>query len=299
MSAHPPQLRVMETPVLGPRELALFQALVEKEAGIHLSAAKDALVANRLSRRLRELGLSSFKAYYAYVTERGHEAEKVRMLDSLCTHETSFFREPQHFDLLRERILPDWAAQGAKGMRPRTLRVWSAACSTGEEPYSLAMCLLEALPPGAGWSVEVLATDLSTWALERTQQGLWDLERSRTIPQPLLKAFMLKGVRSQEGLMKAGPELRAVMRFARVNLNSEGEWPAGPFDIIFCRNVLIYFGAEARKRVIDGMLRRLSPSGYFFLGHAESLIGINADVSSVSANVYTPRARPPATHRTR
>jgi chemotaxis protein methyltransferase CheR len=289
MSAPPPPPRA-PTPVLSQRELALFQALVEKEAGIHLSAAKDALVANRLSRRLRELGLSSFSAYYSYVTERGHEAEKVRMLDSLCTHETSFFREPQHFELLRQRILPEWAALGAKGQRARTLRVWSAACSTGEEPYSLAMCLLEALPPGSGWSVEVLATDLSTWALQRTEQGLWSLDRAHTIPQPLLKAFMLKGVRSQEGLMKAGPELRAVMRFARVNLNVEREWPMGPFDLIFCRNVLIYFGAEARSRVITGMLRRLTPAGYFFLGHAESLIGINADVRSVSANVYTPRS---------
>ncbi|MCP3136452.1 CheR family methyltransferase [Pyxidicoccus xibeiensis] len=277
-------------PRLSQRELALFQALVEKETGIHLSAAKDALVANRLTRRLRELGLPSFGAYYHYVTERGHEAEKVRMLDSLCTHETSFFREPQHFELLRQRILPEWAAEGAAGRRPRTLRVWSAACSTGEEPYSLAMCLLEAFPKGSGWSLEIVATDLSTWAVQRCEQGLWSLDRAATIPPPLLKAFMLKGVRSQEGLMKAGPELRGMMRFARVNLNSPGEWPQGPFDLVFCRNVLIYFGAEARSRVISGMFQRLPATGYFFLGHAESLIGVDADVRPVSANVYTPRA---------
>lgn len=276
-------------PVLTSRELALFQALVEREAGIHLSQAKDALVANRLSRRLRELGLTSFGAYYTYVTERGHEAEKVRMLDSLCTHETAFFREPQHFELLRERIFPDWIAQAQAGRRARSLRVWSAACSTGEEPYSLAMSLLEAFPRGSGWSLEVLATDLSTWALERTQEGLWGLERAATIPQPLLRAYMLKGVRTQEGMMKAGPELRALMRYARVNLNAPGEWPPGPFDLIFCRNVLIYFGAEARSRVIGGMVQRLAPTGYFFLGHAESLIGVDVEVRSVSANVYTPR----------
>lgn len=284
-------------PSLSPRELALFQALVEQEAGIHLSAAKDALVANRLSRRLRELGLDSFKDYHAYVLEPGHEAEKVRMLDSLCTHETSFFREPQQFDLLRQRLLPEWAAQAAAGRRPRTLRVWSAASSTGEEPYSLAMCLLEAFPPGSGWNLDVLATDLSTWAVERTQQALWSLERSHTIPPPLLKAFMLKGVRSQEGLMTAGPELRAVVRCARVNLNVESEWPTGPFDLVFCRNVLIYFGADARRRVIAGILRRLSSSGYFFLGHAESLIGVDVDVCPVSANVYRPRAPTPAGRR--
>ncbi|NVJ00369.1 protein-glutamate O-methyltransferase CheR [Myxococcus sp. AM009] len=275
-------------PVLTARELSLFQALVEREVGIHLSPAKDALVANRLARRLRELGLSSFSAYYAYVTERGHEAEKVRMLDSLCTHETAFFREPQHFALLRERVFPEWVAQANAGRRSKNLRVWSAACSTGEEPYSIAMSLLEAFPKGSGWSLEVLATDLSTWAVERAQEGLWSLERAATIPPPLLRAFMLKGVRSQEGLMKAGPELRAIMRFGRVNLNAPDAWPAGPFDLIFCRNVLIYFGAEARSRVIQGMLRRLPPTGYFFLGHAESLIGVDVDVRSVSANVYMP-----------
>ncbi|MCE9670205.1 protein-glutamate O-methyltransferase CheR [Myxococcus stipitatus] len=293
-ATRPPASTPIGLPVLTARELVLFQTLVEREAGIHLSAAKDALVANRLSRRLRELGLASFGAYYAYVTERGHEAEKVRMLDSLCTHETSFFREPQHFELLRERVFPEWRAQANAGRRARNVRVWSAACSTGEEPYSIAMCLLDAFPRGSGWGLEVLATDLSTWATERTQQGLWSLDRASTIPQPLLREFMLKGVRSQEGMMKAGPDLRSLLRVSRVNLNAPGEWPAGPFDLIFCRNVLIYFGEEARNRVIHGMVRRLAPSGYLFLGHAESLIGVDVDVRSVSANVYTPRTGTPS-----
>ncbi|MCP3100175.1 protein-glutamate O-methyltransferase CheR [Myxococcus sp. K15C18031901] len=289
-ATRPPALFPVGIPVLKPRELALFQALVERETGIHLSDAKDALVANRLSRRLRELGMTSFGDYYAYVTERGHEAEKVRMLDSLCTHETSFFREPQHFELLRERVFPEWQAQANAGLRARSIRVWSAACSTGEEPYSLAMCLLDAFPRGSGWNVEILATDLSTWAVERTQEGLWSLDRAATIPPPLLREFMLKGVRSQEGLMKAGQELRSLLRVSRVNLNATGEWPGGPFDLIFCRNVLIYFGPDARNRVIHGMVRRLAPTGHLFLGHAESLIGVDVDVRSVSANVYTPRA---------
>ncbi|RKH28194.1 CheR family methyltransferase [Corallococcus sicarius] len=279
-------------PALSHAELLLFQHLVEAETGIHLSTAKNALVANRLSRRLRELGLTSFAAYHAYVTARGNEAEKVRMLDSLCTHETSFFREPRHFELLRDPILPEWAAQGAKGQRPRSLRVWSAGCSTGEEPYSLAMTLLEAFPRGSGWNVEVVATDLSTWAVQRAAQGLWSQERARTIPTPLLRKYMLKGVRSQEGLMTAGPELRAVMRFDRANLHVPSTWPQGTFDLIFCRNVLIYFGAEARVRVIQGLLERLPATGYFFLGHAESLIGITAAARSVSANVYAPRPGP-------
>ncbi|NOJ92637.1 protein-glutamate O-methyltransferase CheR [Corallococcus sp. CA049B] len=280
-------------PALSRSELESFQHLVEAEAGIHLSSAKNALVANRLSRRLRELRLTSYAAYHAYVTTRGNEAEKVRMLDSLCTHETSFFREPRHFDLLREHVFPEWAAQAAQGRRPRSIRVWSAGCSTGEEPYSLAMELLEAFPKGSGWSLEIVATDLSTWAVKRAEEGLWSLERARSIPQLLLRKYMLKGVRTQEGLMTAGPELRTFMRFARANLHAPATWPVGPFDIIFCRNVLIYFGAEARARVIQGLLSRLPETGYFFLGHAESLIGITAAARSVSANVYTPRPGPP------
>ncbi|WP_223634985.1 protein-glutamate O-methyltransferase CheR [Corallococcus sp. EGB] len=284
-------------PALSRSELALFQALVEAEAGIHLSSAKNALVANRLARRLRELGLPSFAAYHAYVTARGNEAEKVRMLDSLCTHETSFFREPRHFDLLREHIFPQWAAQAAQGRRPHDIRVWSAGCSTGEEPYSLAMELLEAFPRGSGWNLEVVATDLSTWAVKRAEEGVWSMERARTIPQALLRKYMLRGVRSQEGQMMAGPELRPFMRFARANLHAPATWPMGAFDIIFCRNVLIYFGAEARARVIQGLLSRLPETGYLFLGHAESLIGITAAARSVSANVYTPRPGPPLPSR--
>ncbi|MCY1046240.1 protein-glutamate O-methyltransferase CheR [Corallococcus sp. bb12-1] len=291
MNGHEPWAQALP-PSLSHSELMLFQHLVEAETGMHLSMAKNALVANRLSRRLRELGLDSFAAYYTYVTSRGNEAEKVRMLDSLCTHETSFFRESRHFDLLRDHVFPEWSAQGTQGRRPRSLRVWSAGCSTGEEPYSLAMALLESFPQDSGWHLEIVATDLSTWAVRRAEEGLWNLERSRTIPPLLLRKYMLRGVRSQEGLMMAGPEVRQLLRFARANLHDPATWPVGKFDIIFCRNVLIYFGAEARVRVIQGLLQRLPETGYFFLGHAESLIGITAAARSVSANVYTPRPGP-------
>jgi chemotaxis protein methyltransferase CheR len=176
----------------------------------------------------------------------------------------------------------------------RRVRVWSAGCSTGEEPYSLAMALLSHFPPDSGWEVEVLATDLSTWALERARQGLWPLEKAASIPQPLLRAFMLKGVRSQEGWMQAGPQLRDVLRFARVNLSDERGWPQGPFELVFCRNVLIYFGAQARAQALGALLRRLPPTGYLFLGHAESLTGSAESARCVAPNVYCARSSPPA-----
>jgi chemotaxis protein methyltransferase CheR len=276
------------------REFALFQALVEEEAGIHLGPSKQALLVGRLSRRVRALGLTSFGAYYRFVTTRGHEAERVRMLDCLCTNETHFFREPEHFEFLRQRVLPEWTRRAERGLMGRRVRVWSAGCSTGEEPYSLAMVLLSHFPPGSGWEVEVLATDLSTWALERAKQGLWRLEKAADIPPPLLRAFMLKGVRSQEGWMKAGPEVREVLRFARVNLSDERSWPAGPFEFIFCRNVLIYFGAPARARALNALLRRLPPMGHLFLGHAESLTGSTEFARCVAPNIYCAKSPPPA-----
>ncbi len=276
------------------REFSLFQTLVEREAGIHLGPSKQALLVGRLSRRVRALGLTSFGAYYRFVTSRGNEAERVRMMDCLCTNETHFFREPQHFDFLRQRVFPEWTRRAAQGLMARRVRVWSAGCSTGEEPYSLAMALLSHFPPGSGWEVEVLATDLSTWALERARQGLWPMEKAAGIPRPLLRAFMLKGVRSQEGWMQAGPELREVLRFARVNLSDERGWPQGPFELVFCRNVLIYFGAQARAQALSALMRRLLPSGYLFLGHAESLTGTAEPARCVAPNVYGARSSPPS-----
>jgi chemotaxis protein methyltransferase CheR len=272
---------------LSEREFSLFQALVEREAGIHLGPSKQALLVGRLSRRVRALGLASFSAYYHHVTEEGPEAaqERVRMLDCLCTHETHFFREAPHFDFLQQHLFPEWRARAAqRGRWP--LRVWSAGCSTGEEAYSLAMVLLTHFPPSAGWEVEVLATDLSTWALGRAREALWPVEKAASIPRPLLRSFMLQGVRSQQGWMKAGPELRAVMRFARANLSDERTWPQGSFELIFCRNVLIYFGAEARTRTLEALLRRLPPTGHLFLGHAESLTRGAERVRCVAPNVY-------------
>ncbi|HEX9189478.1 MAG TPA: protein-glutamate O-methyltransferase CheR, partial [Vicinamibacteria bacterium] len=168
------------------------------------------------------------------------------------------------------------------GRRPRRVRVWSAACSTGEEPYSIAMTLLAGLP---GWSVEVVATDLSTKVLARAQAALWPVERAKQIPRTYLEAYMLKGFGSQAGLMKAGEALRGVVRFGRVNLAGE-PWPEGPFDLVFCRNVLIYFDRTNKTRVVERLLDRLAPEGFLFLGHAESLTGFTEGARTVIATIY-------------
>jgi chemotaxis protein methyltransferase CheR len=276
-------------PDLTTEEFRLFQQHVRREAGIQLSDAKRPLLVGRLSRRVRELGLPSFRAYYRRVTE--DPAEAVRLLDLLSTNQTSFFREPLQFDFLERRLLPEIRRQGQQGEREKRLRVWSAACSTGEEPFSLAMVLLEAFPEGSGWDLDVLATDVSTRVLDHGREAVWAIEKTAEIPDRLLRRYMLKGRREQEGKVKAGPELRALVRFARLNLNAETPLP-GPFDLIFCRNVLIYFGKEEKRRVLHRLFDRLVPGGCLFLGHAESLTGVVEPIHCVGPMIYThsPRA---------
>jgi chemotaxis protein methyltransferase CheR len=263
------------------REFARFQELIHREAGIWLAPVKRALLVGRLAKRLRALGLPGYGAYYDVVAS--DDAEKVRMLDCICTNETHFFREPRHFELVAGRLATAWREAADAGARPRRLRAWSAACSTGEEPYSLAMCLLEALP---GWDLEVLATDLSTRVLERAREAVWPIEKAREIPEPFLKAFMLRGYGPQEGLMKAGPEIREVVRFARVNLVGDDLPDPGAFDLLFCRNVLIYFDRPTKARVVERLLERLAPGGHLFLGHAESLGSVTTAARAVVPTVY-------------
>ncbi len=269
------------------QEFVQFQALIHGEAGIWLAPVKRTLLAGRLSGRLRDLGLASFGEYYERVV--ADAAERARMLDHVTTNETHFFREPRHFEFLAEEVFPRWHAEAEEGGRPRRLRIWSAACSTGEEPYSLAMALLRAFPPGSGWNLEILATDLSTRVLDLAQKAVWPLEKSREIPEAELKAFMLRGIGPLRGTMKAGKEIRELVHFARLNLN-DAEYPAiGEFDLVFCRNVLIYFDAAAREQVVGHLLEHLAPSGYLFLGHAESLSGTAFPVRSIIPNVYAHR----------
>ncbi|HEY6003564.1 MAG TPA: protein-glutamate O-methyltransferase [Anaeromyxobacter sp.] len=264
------------------RDFARFQALIRDEAGIFLAPAKKALLQGRLARRVRELGVPSFGAYYELVAR--DDAERTRMLDAVCTNETHFFREPRHFEHLVRSVLPALRADADAGRRPRQVHVWSAACSTGEEPYSLAMTLLAALPPG--WDVRILATDLSTRVLACAVEGLYPLEKAEEIPEPYLKAFMLRGHGAREGLMKAGPEIRALVRFERMNLASPA-WPAlGPFDAVFLRNVLIYFDRETKAGVAWRALSTLAPGGQLFLGHAESLAGLPIRFRAVQPTIY-------------
>ena len=265
-----------------------FQSLILGESGIRLADVKKALLTGRLSRRLRELGVTSFGEYLRRVET--DESERIRMLDLIATNETRFFRESRQFELLDSDVLPRWAADAAEGRRPRRIRVWSAGCSTGEEPFSVAMLLLSHFP--RDWDLEVLATDLSTRVLERARAAIWPLSKSTEIPPGFLRTFMLRGTGPEDGRMKAGPEVRALVRFERLNLNDASYEVEGPFDLILCRNVLMYFDEEGKRRVVARLLSHLSQAGFLLVGHAESLNGITDRVHAVMPSVYTPGSAP-------
>jgi chemotaxis protein methyltransferase CheR len=263
-------------------DFSRFQSLIYKQAGIHLSQSKRAMLAGRLGKRLRALEIGEFHEYLQRV-ERSSD-ELTQMLDIVTTNETRFFREQRQFDYLENTIIPEWRADADEGSRRREVRVWSAGCSTGEEPYSLAMMLLASL--GIGWDIRILATDLSTRVLDVARNGVWSIEKAPQIPEAYLKAFMLRGGGSQHGKMKAGPEIRSVVRFARLNLHDEIYGVEGPFDLVLCRNVLIYFDAVSRRGVIDRLIDHLVPGGSLLIGHAETLHGITTRVRSVVPTVY-------------
>jgi chemotaxis protein methyltransferase CheR len=271
------------------QDFALFQSLIRRQAGIHLAATKKTMLVSRLMRRVSALGLGSFADYYRHIMYGGPD-EVVQLLDAICTNETWFFRNPRHFEFIKTELAPRWTAEVGEGRRARRVRAWSAACSSGEEPFSLAMALLDALP---GWDIGVQATDLSSRILDRARAATWPLEKSSDIPPRYLKQYMLRGMRSQQGKMKAAPELEALVSFRRMNLNDE-HWPiehSGHLDVIFCRNVLMYLHPACRDRTVERLLAQLSPRGHLFVGDAEGLSPFE-EFKLVGPGIYTPRTNP-------
>ena len=260
-----------------------FSQLIENEVGIHLSEAKMPLLTARLAKRLRRLELPTFRAYFERVLVDADE--RVAMFDAISTNETRFFREPKHFEFLDQHLLPAIKAQALRGERPKTLHVWSAGCSTGEEPYSLAMTLLTHFDP-MEWDLRIHATDLSTRVLDFARAGVWPMSRVAEIPKTLLRRFFLHGTGTNRNTCKAGDDLRSIIRFGRLNLTDpQLAMPEG-YDLVFCRNVLIYFRNAMRSQVVGNLLHHLQEGGHLFLGHAETLAGIAAGPRTVIPTVY-------------
>lgn len=265
----------MEVATLSDHEFGEFQKLIYRLAGIHLSPAKKALVCGRLAKRLKHYSLGSYQDYLRLLTSGNEPSELQTALDLLTTNETYFFREPKHFEFLQQRILPEH--------RPGSpFRVWSAACSSGEEPFTLAMVLSEQLGD-APW--EIVASDISTRVLERARSGLYAMERTSHIPQRYLQEYCLKGVGSQEGRFIVNKRLRTRVSFHQINLN-ESLPRLGEFDVVFLRNVMIYFNTDTKARVVERLAATLKPGGYLIIGHSESLNGVTDALSAVQPSVY-------------
>ncbi len=262
-------------PELSEHEFGQFSALIYRIAGISMSPAKKPLITGRLAKRLKHCQLASYGEYFRFITSGPGERELQEAVDALTTNETHFFREPKHFDFLRQRLLP--ARQAG-----RALRVWSAACSSGEEPYSIAMVLDEALGREP-W--EVLGSDISTRVLERARSGLFPIERMAEIPKPYLSRYCLKGVDQHEGTLLIEKSLRARVQFMAHNL-TQAPPPLEPFDVIFLRNVMIYFDHDTKRQVVARLLPLLRPGGHFLVGHSESLNGVTDQLRLVVPAVY-------------
>ena len=270
----------MSTTSISDQEFAQFQRFIFEAAGISLSLAKKTLVSGRLAKRLQHHRLGSYGEYFRMLASAQAGAEVQTAVDLLTTNETYFFREPKHFELLREQAL-------AARKRVQAFRVWSAASSSGEEAYSIAMVLADCLEDGP-W--DVIGSDISARVLQRARAGHYSIERTQHIPRSYLQRFCLKGFGDQEGTLLVERSLRARVQFMQVNLNAPLP-RLGAFDVIFLRNVLIYFNAETKRQVVGRVLSLLKPGGYFCIGHSESLNGITDAALPLAPSIYRkPRA---------
>lgn len=261
---------------LSDSEFRNIQRFIFDAAGISMSEAKKALIAGRLTKRLRHYGLKSFKEYIDFVEGDREPSERQMMIDLLTTNETYFFREPKHFEFLQQQVLVN--------NKSNQFRVWSAASSSGEEAYTIAMLLADSLGPGR-W--EILGTDISTRVLEKARSGVYPLRETEKIPKKFLMDYCLKGVREQQGMFLIDKSLRKFINFRQMNLNGMIPGDVGNFDVIFLRNVMIYFNNDTKKHLVERLVSHLKPGGYFMIGHSETLQGIAKDnIRLVRPSIY-------------
>jgi chemotaxis protein methyltransferase CheR len=290
------------------REFKAFRALIYKETGIWLRDGEREMLASRLSRRLRHHGMSDFAAYAACVQEVQDGGEELgEIINCVTTNKTSFFREKHHFDFLAQTLVPQAQSAALLG-RPRSLRIWSAVCSTGEEAYSIAISLLEALQtghaprslarsptppaPSSGGEIEVVASDIDTMVLATAAQGIYDEESLEDVCTALQTKYFLRGKGDMDGRVRVKKELSQLIKFQRTNLMN-GQWAIEDlFDAIFFRNALIYFNRETQEVFLRKMLGYLKPGGYLILGHSEHVPWLNDSVEAIGHTIHQLRAQP-------
>lgn len=262
--------------VLTNKDFSRLQGFIYRKCGINITDGKRTMLEARLQKRLKKLNLLSFTEYCDYLfSPKGMDEELPEMINQVTTNKTDFFREPAHFEYLRQRVLPELACLRRK------IVVWSAGCSSGEEPYTLAMVLQE-----FGCNFTVIATDISTKVLDKARLAIYDDERVDPIPNELKKRYLLVSKDRTRNLYRVVPELREQVKFSRLNFMDGDFGLREPVDVIFCRNVIIYFDKPTQEKLLNRFCNHLSPHGYLFMGHSETLLGMDVPLVQVATTIY-------------
>lgn len=262
------------------KDYAYIQNLVAESTGIVLTEIKRDMVYSRVVRRIRALGIKDFKEYCALL-KAGNTQEMVEFINVITTNLTSFFREPHHFEYLTKTLLPKLKAS----KRDHKIRVWSAGCSSGEEPYSIAMTLRDFFPRSSGWDIKILATDLDSNMVKKAAKGVYDEDRITGIDKKQLRKWVRKGKGNMQGSVKISSELQEMIAFKELNLMHD--WPMrGPFDFMFCRNVVIYFNKDTQRKLFARYDEILVPEATLFIGHSESLLNVTDRFKSLGKTIY-------------
>lgn len=264
-------------------EFKKLSTYIQDNYGIKLPEVKKIMLQSRLHKRLRELQMTTFKDYIDYVFSKHGSDEIIHMIDVVSTNKTDFFREPQHFDLLTSTILPELVTHLVPGT---PLKVWSAACSSGEEPYTLAMVFEEFKQSNPLLSYKILGSDISTIVLKKAAEAIYSEDRITELPLNLKRKYFLKSKDSTKKLVRVAPHLRERVSFMRVNFMDDVYAVPEMYDIIFCRNALIYFDKETQESVITKLCNKLRPGGFFFLGHSETITGMSVPLQAIKPTVF-------------
>lgn len=269
---------------LSQEDFVKLSNFIYRESGIKMPPVKRIMLQSRLQKRLKELRMTTFKEYCNYVfSKEGLNNEIIHMLDVVSTNKTDFFREPVHFDFLSSTILPAYYSDSKS---KKQFKIWSAGCSSGEEPYTIAIVLFEFLESHPGFDFSILGTDISTRILQNAIDAVYKEDKVIGVPLELKKRYFLKSKDRQNPTVKMGPQLRSKVRFERLNFMDNSYLINDSFDVIFCRNVLIYFDRETQESVINKICTKLSTGGYFFLGHSESILNMNVPLKQLKPTIY-------------
>lgn len=279
------QKSALPTKSMSNDEFQRLSGFIRAHCGIKMPPVKKIMLEARLQKRLRSLGIGSFREYCDYLfSSSDGEKEYVHMIDAVTTNKTDFFREPVHFRFLAETLLPEFVGNGERAGKKFT--AWSAGCSSGEEPYTLAMVLSDFAARHAGFQFSVVATDISTRVIERARLAIYGEDQVRDVPLEQKQRYLLRSRDRSARLVRIVPELRARVQFKRMNLMDERIVPPESMDAIFCRNVMIYFDRETQHKLLARLCRYLKAGGHLFLGHSETVHGFNLPLTRVTSTIY-------------